>query len=63
MEWNNEWVHVFRPDVECTNGVIHVIDTVFLRDSDIHVTGSGEIVQPLRATLGFIVCLIISQYL
>lgn len=63
VEWNNEWVHVFRPDVECTNGVIHVIDAVFLRESDIHVTGSGEIVQPLRVTLGFIICLIISQYL
>ncbi|BES97562.1 Fasciclin domain [Nesidiocoris tenuis] len=63
IEWNNEWIHVFRPDVECTNGIIHVIDTVFLRDSDITVTGGSEAAQPLRVILGFIVCLLISQYL
>ncbi|XP_039290461.1 fasciclin-1 isoform X3 [Nilaparvata lugens] len=45
IEWNNEWVHVFRPDVECTNGVIHVIDQVLVRESDIVVTGAS-------ATLG-----------
>ncbi|XP_075231724.1 fasciclin 1 Fas1 domain-containing, partial [Lycorma delicatula] len=41
IEWNNEWIHVFRPDVECTNGVIHVIDGVLVRESDIVVTGSA----------------------
>lgn len=39
IEWQNEWIHVFRPDVECTNGIIHVIDKPFLKDSDIHVSG------------------------
>uniref|UniRef100_A0A146LUE9 Fasciclin-1 n=1 Tax=Lygus hesperus TaxID=30085 RepID=A0A146LUE9_LYGHE len=63
VEWNNEWIHVFRPDVECTNGVIHVIDTVFLRDSDIHVSGNSEALQPFRVTLGFFICLLLSQYL
>ncbi|XP_046682361.1 fasciclin-1 isoform X3 [Homalodisca vitripennis] len=40
IEWNNEWIHVFRPDVECTNGVIHVIDSVLLQDSDIVVSAA-----------------------
>lgn len=40
IEWNNEWIHVFRPDVECTNGVIHVIDTVLLQESDIVVSAA-----------------------
>ncbi|KAK9512077.1 hypothetical protein O3M35_000586 [Rhynocoris fuscipes] len=63
VEWGGEWAHVFRPDVECTNGVIHVIDSVFLRDSDIQVTGSGEVIQPLQFLLGFLLCLIIGRFL
>lgn len=30
---------MFRSDVECTNGIIHVIEHPFLVDSDIRVTG------------------------
>lgn len=36
---------MFRPDVECTNGVIHVIDAVFLKDSDVRVTGTASVVS------------------
>lgn len=36
-------MRVFRPDVECTNGVIHVIDGVFLKDSDVRVTGGASL--------------------
>ncbi|GLV34060.1 Fasciclin 1 [Carabus blaptoides fortunei] len=32
--WRNKEIHVFRPDVECTNGVIHVLDLPFLQESD-----------------------------
>ncbi|XP_066902751.1 fasciclin-1 isoform X3 [Halyomorpha halys] len=60
IEWNNDWIHVFRPDVECTNGVIHVIDKVLLKDSDIYVTGSGYHLHP---TFGFVFCLLLSRYL
>lgn len=42
VEWQNEWIRVFRPDVECTNGIIHVIDAVFLKDSDVRVTGGSS---------------------
>ncbi|XP_053973898.1 fasciclin-1 isoform X2 [Hylaeus volcanicus] len=40
IEWEGNWIRVFRPDVECTNGIIHVIDSVFLKDSDVRVKGS-----------------------
>lgn len=39
--WGTERIHVFRPDVECTNGVIHVIDAPFLLEEDVKITGSG----------------------
>lgn len=35
-----EWVNVFRPDVECTNGIIHVIDMPLVRDNDISTSGT-----------------------
>jgi Fasciclin domain. len=47
VEWQGEWIHVFRPDVECTNGIIHVIDAVFLKASDVSVTRSPSV--PLMA--------------
>lgn len=43
IEWEGTWIRVFRPDVECTNGIIHVIDAVLLKDSDIRVTGTASI--------------------
>ncbi|XP_053603497.1 fasciclin-1 isoform X2 [Plodia interpunctella] len=42
VEWNGHWIHVFRPDVECTNGIIHVIDGPFILDADIRATGSAD---------------------
>uniref|UniRef100_A0A1B6D4C3 FAS1 domain-containing protein n=1 Tax=Clastoptera arizonana TaxID=38151 RepID=A0A1B6D4C3_9HEMI len=42
IEWENEWIHVFRPDVECTNGIIHVIDGVFIKESDIQVNSATK---------------------
>ncbi|XP_046142475.1 fasciclin-1 isoform X3 [Osmia bicornis bicornis] len=43
IEWEGTWIYVFRPDVECTNGIIHVIDKVFMKDSDVRVTGTASI--------------------
>lgn len=46
IQWNHRNIPVFRPDVECTNGIIHVIDHPFLVDSDIRVTaGSSQSVN------------------
>ena len=38
--FNNRWIQVHRPDVECTNGIIHVIDFPLLEDSDVIVNGA-----------------------
>nr|XP_050866124.1 fasciclin-1 isoform X5 [Vespula vulgaris] len=43
IEWEGKWIRVFRHDVECTNGIIHVIDGVFLKDSDVRVTGDASL--------------------
>nr|XP_031840103.1 fasciclin-1 isoform X3 [Nomia melanderi] len=51
IEWDGEWIRVFRPDVECTNGIIHVIDKVFLKDSDVRVKGSDASVISLAPHL------------
>jgi hypothetical protein len=33
--WHNREIPVFRPDVECINGIIHVIDHPLLEESDV----------------------------
>ncbi|CAH2105724.1 unnamed protein product [Euphydryas editha] len=55
VEWNGRWIHVFRPDVECTNGIIHVIDEPFVLESDIRATGSAD---KTRSTYAFILLFI-----
>lgn len=58
VEWNGHWIHVFRPDVECTNGIIHVIDEPFLLESDVRATGAAprlvRAVAILLVSLGFL---------
>ena len=39
MEWQGEVARVVRPNLECTNGYIHVIDNVLMSDSDVTVSG------------------------
>nr|XP_026496791.1 fasciclin-1 isoform X1 [Vanessa tameamea] len=55
VEWNGHWIHVFRPDVECTNGIIHVIDEPFVLESDIRATGGAD---KTRITYAFILLFI-----
>lgn len=43
VEWEGKKIRVIRPDVECTNGIIHVIGSVFLKDSDVRVTGGASL--------------------
>ncbi|XP_015431057.1 PREDICTED: fasciclin-1 [Dufourea novaeangliae] len=43
--WGGKWIQVFRPDVECTNGIIHVIDEVLLKDSDVRVRGAASVIS------------------
>uniref|UniRef100_A0A1I8PTN7 FAS1 domain-containing protein n=1 Tax=Stomoxys calcitrans TaxID=35570 RepID=A0A1I8PTN7_STOCA len=39
--WNHKKINVYRPDVECVNGIIHVIDYPMLEEKD--VVASGDI--------------------
>ncbi|KAH8388654.1 hypothetical protein KR093_011727 [Drosophila rubida] len=41
MLWNYKKINVYRPDVECTNGIIHVIDAPLLEEKDIVVSGGS----------------------
>lgn len=43
IHWKGERIPVFRPNVACTNGVIHVIDAPFLQDGDIRVSGASSL--------------------
>ena len=40
-EWENVRARVVRPDVECIDGVIHVIDTVLVQRREISVSGGS----------------------
>ncbi|KAL7640586.1 UNVERIFIED_CONTAM: hypothetical protein RMT77_008861 [Armadillidium vulgare] len=40
LNWNGITAKVIRPDVECVNGVVHVIDKVIMVRSDVTVSGS-----------------------
>lgn len=47
--WRNRWINVFRPDVQCTNGIIHVIDYPLVEDNDVMVTkGSMYSASPIN---------------
>ncbi|XP_017962938.1 fasciclin-1 isoform X12 [Drosophila navojoa] len=41
ITWNYKKINVYRPDVECTNGIIHVIDYPLLEEKDIVVSGGS----------------------
>ncbi|KAJ8980745.1 hypothetical protein NQ317_011394, partial [Molorchus minor] len=41
IHWKGEKIPVFRPNVECTNGIIHIIDAPFLKEGDIQVSSAS----------------------
>ncbi|XP_023170219.2 fasciclin-1 isoform X2 [Drosophila hydei] len=41
ITWNFKKINVYRPDVECTNGIIHVIDYPLLQEKDVVVSGGS----------------------
>lgn len=60
IQWNHRNIPVFRPDVECTNGIIHVIDHPFLVDSDIRVTaGSSQPFNGIQTTANLLVAIVV----
>lgn len=54
IEWKNERIPVFRPDVECTNGIIHVIDRPLLLEGDVRVTGAASSIMYCTQSIVFI---------
>ncbi|KAK3875406.1 hypothetical protein Pcinc_019719 [Petrolisthes cinctipes] len=52
LEWNGISARVIRPDVECVNGVVHVIDKVLMARRDVTViSGSATSTATALATL------------
>ncbi|GAB0092810.1 fasciclin-1 [Sergentomyia squamirostris] len=43
VQYNNRWINVFRPDVECTNGIIHVIDFPLMEESDVNISQGSSL--------------------
>jgi fasciclin 1 len=39
--WNGKRINVYRSDVVCTNGIIHVIEHPFIEEKDIQIAYSG----------------------
>ncbi|CAL4059847.1 unnamed protein product, partial [Meganyctiphanes norvegica] len=52
VEWNGIQAKVIRPDVECVNGVVHVIDQVIMMNRDVTINAS-----PATFTAGHITTL------
>lgn len=47
IHWKGHRIPVVRPNVVCTNGIIHVIDFPFLLDSDVQIGGvARQILAP-----------------
>merc|ERR1711997_983150 len=60
VEWEDLEIKVIRPNLECTNGYIHVIDQVIMKRRDVVLTAGGAKVVP---QLMFILCaFIMSQW-
>lgn len=59
ITWNNKKINVFRSDVVCTNGIIHVIDRPLIEESDIRVSyaSAAEVVHAtlLPSLIAFVV--------
>ncbi|XP_065157885.1 fasciclin-1 isoform X3 [Atheta coriaria] len=58
IHWKGEKIPVFRPNIECTNGIIHVIDAPFLKEGDIRVSGA-----PTAALAPHLLMLVIAKWL
>lgn len=59
LRWQNEEILVHRADVECTNGIIHVLDGAFLKESDIRVTASGVSAVTFTSSLQLFVIIVV----
>ena len=54
IEWEDLTARIIRPNMECSNGMIHVIDKVILKERDITLAFSnspGSIVNSIFVTM------------
>lgn len=56
--WKGRRIPVFRPNVECTNGIIHVIDLPMVRDEDIVVASAFTFAPQVTMFAIFVLLLI-----
>lgn len=63
-EWENVQARIVRPDVLCTDGVIHVIDHVLVLRRDITVSGQPQLVfsTPLLLLTTFVLAVLFRNY-
>lgn len=47
VSWANERAQVVRPNIICTNGIIHIIDTVLMKPDDVTVAYPASGSMPL----------------
>jgi len=43
VTWMHERAQIIRPNIVCTNGIIHIIDSVLMRPDDVTVAYVGSI--------------------
>lgn len=62
--WNYKKINVYRPDVECTNGIIHVIDYPLFEEKDIVVSGGSYLPESsIYIMLANIIMITVAQIL
>lgn len=54
---------MFRPDVACTNGIIHVIDDTFLTEGDVTVTADVDSGTSIASIATHLVILLVAKWL
>ncbi|XP_068155176.1 fasciclin-1 isoform X4 [Drosophila tropicalis] len=62
--WNYKKINVYRPDVECTNGIIHVIDYPLLEEKDVVVSGGSYLTESsICITLANLIMITVAKFL
>ncbi|KAH8246912.1 hypothetical protein KR032_003166 [Drosophila birchii] len=62
--WNYKKINVYRPDVECTNGIIHVIDYPLLEEKDVVVAGGSYLPESsICIILGNLIMITVAKFL
>ncbi|EDW83016.2 uncharacterized protein Dwil_GK22538, isoform B [Drosophila willistoni] len=64
ITWNYKKINVYRPDVECTNGIIHVIDYPLLEEKDVVVSGGSYLTESsICITLANLIMITVAKFL